>query len=316
MVKISNLFNCVYGVNLEYYKMEENKNGIPFVSRTSQNNGVVGYVKRKDNIKPNPEMTISLAASGSVMECFLQEKEYYSGRDLYYLQPKIKMSKKQLFFYCMVLKNNKYLYSYGRQANKTLDNLLVPSIEEIPLWVEQVEIPPIPSENPYHQKNLLLKDRDCKWFVCTDIFDIEGTKTTPLIELKKIGEGKYPYITTQAKAINNGVEGYFNHYTEEGNVLCIDSAVIGYCSYQEMNFSASDHVEKLTLKNKTLNTFIALFLVTIFNLELYKYSYGRGRSKERLQVEKIFLPVDNESNPDWQFMEDYIKSLPYSYSLQ
>jgi hypothetical protein len=27
------------------------------------------------------------------------------------------------------------------------------------------------------------------------------------------------------------------------------------------------------------------------------------------------LPVDENNQPDWQFMEDYIKSLPYSKSL-
>ena len=30
----------------------------------------------------------------------------------------------------------------------------------------------------------------------------------------------------------------------------------------------------------------------------------------------IQLPVDENDNPDWQFMEDYIKSLPYSKNLE
>lgn len=33
------------------------------------------------------------------------------------------------------------------------------------------------------------------------------------------------------------------------------------------------------------------------------------------KLEKIKLPVDTEGNPDWQLMEDYIKSLPYSKYL-
>lgn len=313
MVKVSDLFYCFLGVDLTYSDMQESKDGIPFVSRTSRNNGVVGYVKRISGINPNPEMTISLPASGSVMECFLQEKEYYSGHDLFYLQPKIKMSKKQLLFYCIVLKNNKFRYSYGRQANKTFKDLLVPPIEKIPSWVEQVQILAPPPEEPYHKKNISLRDREWKWFVSGKIFDIEGTKTTPVKKLKEYGTGKYPYVTTQA--VNNGVEGYFKCWTEEGNVICIDSAVIGYCSYQRINFSASDHVEKLTLKEIALNEFVALFLVTICNKEQYKYSYGRKRSQGRLRKETIKLPVDNNNNPDWQFMEDYIKSLPYSVSL-
>ena len=30
----------------------------------------------------------------------------------------------------------------------------------------------------------------------------------------------------------------------------------------------------------------------------------------------IMLPVDGNNHPDWQFMEDYIKSLPYSKNLE
>ena len=30
---------------------------------------------------------------------------------------------------------------------------------------------------------------------------------------------------------------------------------------------------------------------------------------------EISLPVDQSGDPDWKFMEDYIKSLPYSKNL-
>ena len=66
----------------------------------------------------------------------------------------------------------------------------------------------------------------------------QGSETTPLLELEEYGYGEYPYVTTQAT--NNGVEGLYNYYTEEGGVLTVDSAVLGYCSYQSYNFSASD----------------------------------------------------------------------------
>jgi len=34
--------------------------------------------------------------------------------------------------------------------------------------------------------------------------------------------------------------------------------------------------------------------------------------KSRLEKLNIKLPADKNGNPDWKFMEDYIKSLPYS----
>lgn len=153
-----------------------------------------------------------------------------------------------------------------------------------------------------------------KWksFKIDEIFSIKGSKTTSIIELEEYGEGVYPYVTTQAS--NNGTESFYNFFTEDENVLTIDSAVIGYCSYQPEKFSASDHVEKLIPKFD-MNKYIALFLVTILNLENYRYNYGRKASQSRMKNTYIKLPVDNNNNPDYDFMENYIKSLKYSGSI-
>ncbi|MEZ0180491.1 hypothetical protein ['Camptotheca acuminata' phytoplasma] len=59
---------------------------MPFVSCTSQNNGVSAYVKIINEISPNPPNTISFSANGSICEAFLQKKPYYSGRDLFFLK--------------------------------------------------------------------------------------------------------------------------------------------------------------------------------------------------------------------------------------
>lgn len=156
-----------------------------------------------------------------------------------------------------------------------------------------------------------LRVTDWEHFKMADLFKIQGSKTTPLLELAEYGNGKYPYVTTQAT--NNGVEGFYDFCSEDGNVLTADSAVLGYCSYQALSFSASDHVEKLTPKFK-MNKFTAMFLVTILNLEQYRYNYGRKCSQTRMEEISIKLPAKN-GNPDFDFMETYIKSLPYSSGL-
>jgi type I restriction enzyme M protein len=144
------------------------------------------------------------------------------------------------------------------------------------------------------------------------LFDITGSKTTPITELEEYGYGSWPFVTTQAT--NNGTEGFYDYYTEEGNVLTIDSAVLGYCAYQPLNFSASDHVEKLIPKFN-MNKYHALFLATVLNKEQYRYNYGRKASQTRLKDRSIKLPYNESGEPDWKFMENYIKSLPYSSSI-
>lgn len=148
------------------------------------------------------------------------------------------------------------------------------------------------------------------WFDYSQLFIINGSKTTKKIELEEAGIGVYPYVTTQA--VNNGVDGFFNIKTEGGGILTVDSAVLGFCSYQSKDFSASDHVEKLIPKFD-MSPYIAMFLTTIINREQYRYNYGRKCSQTKLKQSKIKLPAkkntQGEFYPDWQWIENYVKKV-------
>lgn len=319
LVKVSDLFNVIYGINLELVNLTQckstDKNAVPFVSRTENNNGVSAYVEMELDVEPNPAHTLSVAGGGSVLSTFYQAFPYYSGRDLYVLVSKRKMSVIEMLFYAKCIGANKYKYNYGRQANKTLKNILIPS--QIPEELKNKLIAYHQElEKSISQKSLIDKKSKLeidKWknFELSELFKIQGSKTTPLLELEEYGHGKYPFITTQAT--NNGVEGFFDFYTEDGNILTTDSAVLGYCSYQSLPFSASDHVEKLIPKFK-MNKYVAMFLTTILNLEQYRYNYGRKCSQDRMKKISIKLPAKN-GEPDFEYMENYIKSLSYSSSL-
>ncbi len=138
LVPLKALFDVHYGVNMELYKFDEckstDRHAIPFVSRSERNNGIAAYVEKRIGYEPNPAHTLSLAGGGSVLATFYQDKPYYSGRDLYYLTPKRAMSIAEMLYYSMVIKANRYRYSYGRQANKTFKSLLIPA--EMPVAFE------------------------------------------------------------------------------------------------------------------------------------------------------------------------------------
>lgn len=145
----------------------------------------------------------------------------------------------------------------------------------------------------------------------TDLFKVQGTKTTTLKKLIASGEGGYPYVTT--RSTNNGVSGYYNLYTEKGGVLTIDSAVAGFCSYQTQNFSASDHVEKLVPIGFALNMYNATYLTTIINSNQVRFSYGIKANQNTIKKLIIELPsIMDENNvpkPDWEQIENYMKML-------
>ncbi len=153
----------------------------------------------------------------------------------------------------------------------------------------------------------MLKINDRKWkeFKIEELFDVGGTVTTKPQDLKL--NGFVPRIT--CAAVNNGFDGlYKNEYTEEKNVITIDSATIGAVFYQPYNFIATDHVEKLKLKKHLMNRYIGLFLKSaIDKAKGTKYDYGYKFSQTRIKRQTFELPVDKNGNPDYDFMEKFIK---------
>ncbi|EJR6480529.1 restriction endonuclease subunit S [Listeria monocytogenes] len=67
------------------------------------------------------------------------------------------------------------------------------------------------------------------------------------------------------------------------------------------------------LEGTRLTKNIGLFLITaIESNSTIKASYGIQLNGNRLRNQKIMLPATDEGTPDWQFMEDYIRSISNS----
>lgn len=316
-VRLNDLFDVGYGTKFDLKQMQQTRaddpDGISFVSRSRQNLGVAAYVKPYKGRPPLDADLITVSLGGSyLLSAFVQERPFYTAQNVAVLTPKADMPFREKLFYCLCLSKNRFRYSaFGREANRTLSAIEVPaampaSFEGISLKSGSI------SPDSAVSASLELAAMDWKEFKLSDLFDISGTQTTTLTALQASGSGTYPYVTTKAK--NNGVGGFYDRATEKGNALVIDSAVLGYCSYQQADFSASDHVEKLTPRF-SMNQYIALFLTTVMNLECYRYSYGRKASQQRLRRSDVRLPATEDGRPDWQFMESFIKTMPYSSNL-
>ena len=288
LVKIADLFMVKYGNSLELINLircnQSDIGAIPFISRTEKNNGVSSYVEKDLDIEINPAHTLTVAVGGSVLSTFYQPVPFYTGFHVLILIPKKKINTSDMLFYAKCISSNKYKYNYGRQANKTLKDILIP--ESVPknlktplLSFYKKQLVSI-SKDPLLEKDINLNSQKWDYFLLSDLFDVKGSKTTSLADLERDGDGPYPYITTQAT--NNGAASFHSFQTEDGGVLTIDSAVLGYCSYQDIPFSASDHVEKLIPKFK-MDKYIAIFLVTILNREQYRYNYGEKGESDKVE---------------------------------
>lgn len=153
--KVCDLFNVQYGINMELNTCTEtaynDPEGIAFVARTAENNGVSAYVKKIEGKEPQPAGTITVAGGGSVLSTFVQKRPFYSGRDLYLLLPKEDINLKVKMFISTVLFSNQYRYSYGRQANKTLPDLVL----KLPIKRDENDNPIIDDSRLYSEKGYI-----------------------------------------------------------------------------------------------------------------------------------------------------------------
>jgi hypothetical protein len=165
-----------------------------------------------------------------------------------------------------------------------------------------------------------LNINDWKDFIIGKLFKIKRGKR--LIEEDRESGDVFYFSASQD---NNGLTDKI------ANPLFIESdsliySTFGDCYYVEGEFTASDEIS--ILQNDNLNKNIGLFIATIINKNKYKYAYGRKAFQNKFVNESIKLPIKKDENnrylidnykeysdegyiPDWGFMENYIKSLPY-----
>jgi hypothetical protein len=127
--------------------------------------------------------------------------------------------------------------------------------------------------------------------------------------------GNTPFIS--AIDSNNGLRQRVSAAPmHPANVITVnyDGNGVGEAFYQLEPFFALDDVNVLYPKFE-LNPAIALFLCAIIRREKFRYNYGRKWHLERMNETAVRLPATSAKEPDWNFMEKYIKSLPYSKSI-
>ena len=304
-MKISDIFILHQGNGFELCNMAEAENSnINFVSRTAQNNGVVAQVLRDENTAPFPAGFLTVALGGSVLSSFVQTKPFYTAFHIMVLEPKHKMTFNEKLFYCMCIQKNAYRYSYGRQANKSLKNLEVPDV--IPNWVNDTNLVPLSTKN---SKQYTCTTDAWKEFSLGSLFTfVKGKRLTKADMLP----GNVNFIGAISE--NNGVREHIDA-TQVNSPNCITvnyNGSVGEAFYQDKPFWASDDVNILYAKDWKMNKYIALFIITVIKANRFRFSYGRKWTLDKMKQSIIKLPATDKGIPDFQFMERYIKSLPYS----
>lgn len=300
MKKISDIFDIKTGGDLWLEK--EIPGNIPVVSLGFENNGIVGYIQKNNEHHLYPAGSITVSGWAGGMKAFVQIKDFYVRGRVKILLPKREMTMQEKFYYCCCFNANAYRYTYGRKSSANrFSDVFIPSLNEIPKWVNKYNIKKLKTKN---RKEELNKNITWNKYKIVDIFNIYRGKRLKE-EDREPGNIRY-YSASQN---NNGLTDMIsNPLFVEKNALIYTT--FGDCFYIEGEFTASDEIS--IMKNPKMNKFSALFLVTIFKQNKFKYQFGRKAFFNKYKDEYIMLPSCSDGTIDWNYMEKFIKALPYA----
>lgn len=148
--------------------------------------------------------------------------------------------------------------------------------------------------------------KDWQPFALESLFDVvKGSRLTKA-DMK---EGNIRYIG--ATAFNNGITNYIGNNEEihpAGTLTVCYNGSIGQTYYQDKEFWATDDVNVLYPKF-SMNKYIALFLVPLIRSVGRNYAYTDKWKIEDMKSCIVCLPVNEQNQPNWAYMEQYMKTI-------
>ncbi len=321
--KLTDLFDILNGKRLTRANMAFGGK-TPYIASIDSNNGLFSCIKQEPIREGN---SISVAYNGSIGETFYQPKKFWGTDDINILKPKFKLNSYIGLFLCPIIKQEKYRFNFGRKWNiermkQTTIKLPVtadgePDFEFMENYIKSLQAFKKLEELENLQWSIIdnkyeLNIKDWQYFKLTDLFNIDNSKKN--IQINKIKSGNTPLISSTAN--NNGIIKYIDETPEfNSNLITIaTNGSIGETFYQNKPFCITNDA-KVLIPKFNLNIYIALFLINIIKQEKYRYNFGRKWNGNRLTDTQIKLPIAIDGAPNFEFMENYIKSLPYSKSL-
>ena len=312
--RLDQIFDLRYGHSLELFALEQVNppDGVNFVSRTMGNNGVTARVV-VDVAPANPgELTVALG--GGVLSTFLQPEPFVCGYHVMILtakNPSMTVSEKLWWARCIW--ENRYRFSYGRQANRTLGSLLVPA--EVPEWVYSTELPTHDglakaAGNPV----AFIDPTGAGWreFQLQDLFEVKKGKRVTKADRSP---GTTKFIGASEK--NNGITDLADlaPIFPPGTLTVVyNGNSVGNAFFQNQEYFACDDVNVLVPK-VLMSCWVQLFIAAIIKHGRSRFTYGYKWTLARMNATTVRLPVGTDGKPDWGYMESLMKGLPFSATI-
>lgn len=326
--KVGDLFRIKSGKGITKFEISTHGGSLPAIQSGEANFGCIGFIDKDYCISKGYVFSegecLTVARSGSSGYVGYQASQCVVGDSAKILEPKFEASTLRLLFLRAILMVNKKKYAYIDKVtneNYVRDIILLPAIDKnTPNWqfmedymrgIEQRAERALINLNC--DKKEVAKCINTKYwqrFKLKDLFQIMLSKGD--IQAKKMKDGDIPLISSGK--FNNGVckhiaEGDGKAEMFEANTITVD--MFGKSYFQPLSYYAVSHGRVNILRPLfKINNWIALYIVSILDASFsQRYSFTGMCNQEMLMSEQLSLPATPDGEPDWQYMEMYMRGV-------
>ena len=313
---ISMLFSVVKGTRLTKANMRDGN--INFIGASAINNGITAHIANDEHI--HPENTITITYNGSVGEAFYQDKIFWASDDVNVLYPKFALNKYIALFIIPVLKQAGEKYAFidkWKKEDMEKDCILLPvddnhqpDFSYMESYMKNREITISEALTKLQSAKRFLKSRNAEFerWKTYRIKDIFPNIVKPVVyhtrEVKENPAG-IPYVVRSK--FNNGVK----YYVERPNSNVNPAKVISFGAenatffYQQSEWISGR--DMYYIDTRGIDEYACLFITSCLQPIAEKYSYNYGMFPDLLKEDRITLPANENGDPDYAFMKQYMK---------
>lgn len=310
-----------------------NEGDVPFVASGAMNNGAAKYCEPRKGEKLDRRGCITVSpVDGS---CFYQPIDFLGrgggGSSIMLLRSEKINGFNGRFVARMLMQTLSAKYTYGRMGNsKTVvrERFMLPIDAAEPDWQFMED---------YIREREIMQVERCRDFLKHRLDEIErerervgaplprlSEKTWMPFALSSIGRissgmdiytqerepGRIPYITSGSA--NNGI-GYFvdntNKTIDSGYVALNRNGAVGKAFYHPYMSLMGNDCRKLHVTAADHNPYVGNFIALAISFQSKCFSYSRKLGTARAKTLKVMLPVDRDDEPDWAYMDAYVRGL-------
>lgn len=324
---IEDLFNVKIGKNIDGNKVDKKSGKFAYITRKESSNGLDGFINFEESFlnKDYPVITIG----NETAEPFVQDFSFFTGTKVNILIPKKVLSSTVLFFISTSLKAHKSKYSYSFTINSTrlkrqkillpVNSMGEPDYDFMESYMKQKEAEFLEKYKKYISLKIsnlkfmggnIAAKQSWKEFKLSELFSfVKGDQNN----MANITSGFIPLVS--AKKTDNGYKNFALQSKKlyQGNTLTLNNdgdGGAGISYYQPTFYLLDSHVTALYPK-RNLDKYILLYISRCITVQRGKFGHGYSINSHRLKVFKLMLPINSKGEPDYIFMQNYIKKLEY-----